>query len=44
MRTMSLRGLMLVLLLASAAVLVQACRQSEPTEEPKESAEQTKSF
>jgi hypothetical protein len=27
---MSLRGLILVLLLASAAVLVQACRQSEP--------------
>jgi len=33
---------MLVLLLASAAVLVQACQKSEPTEEPKESAEQTK--
>ena len=42
MRNMSLRGLILVLLLASAAVLVQACRQSEPAEEPKESAEQTK--
>jgi len=33
---------MLVLLLASAAMLVQACQKSEPTEEPKESAEQTK--
>ena len=42
MRTMSLRGLMLVLLLASAAVLVQACQKSKPTEDPKESAEQTK--
>ena len=42
MRTMSLRGLILVLLLASAAVLVQACQQSEPAEQSKQPAEQTK--
>ena len=40
MRNMSLRGFILVLLLASAAVLVQACRQSEPAEEPKQPAEE----
>jgi len=40
MRNMSLRGLILVLLLASAAVLGQACRQSEPAEEPKQPAEE----
>ena len=39
MRNMSLRGLMLVLLLASAAVLVQACQQSEPAEGPEASAQ-----
>ena len=40
MRNMSLRGLILVLLLASAAVLVQACRQSEPAEQSKQPAEE----
>ena len=40
MRNMSLRGLMLVLLLASAAVLVQACRQSEPAEQSKQPMEE----
>jgi len=42
MRNMSLRGLILVLLLASAAVLVQACRQSEPAEQPKQPGEAAK--
>jgi len=42
MRNMSWQGLILVLLLASAAVLVQACQQSEPAEQSKQSAEQTK--
>jgi hypothetical protein len=37
---MSLRGLILVLLLASVAVLVQACQQSELAEEPKQPAEE----
>jgi hypothetical protein len=37
---MSLRGLILVLLLASAAVLVQACQQSEPAEQSKQPAEE----
>ena len=36
MRNMFLRGLILMLLLASAAVLVQACQQSEPAEQPKQ--------
>ena len=40
MRNMSLRGLILVLLLASAAVLVQACQQSEPAEQSKQPAEE----
>ena len=34
MRSVSLRGLILALLLASAAVLVQACQQSEPAALP----------
>ena len=34
MRSVSLRGLILALLLASAAVLVQACQQSEPAAPP----------
>jgi len=42
MRNMFLRGLILMLLLASAAVLVQACQQSEPAEQSKQPAEQTK--
>jgi len=40
MRNTFLRGLILVLLLASAAVLVQACRQSEPAEHPKQPTEE----
>ncbi|MCX5649000.1 MAG: hypothetical protein NTX40_07885 [Planctomycetota bacterium] len=39
MRNTSLRSLMLVLLLASAAVLVQACQKSEPAGQSRESAE-----
>ena len=42
MRNMSLRGLILVLLLASAAVMVQACQQSEPAAPPKQPAEAAK--
>jgi hypothetical protein len=40
MRNVSLRDLILMLLLASAAVMVQACRQSEPAEQPKPPAEE----
>ncbi|MGB3194158.1 MAG: hypothetical protein WBC39_02570, partial [Phycisphaerae bacterium] len=40
MRSVSLQDLILVLLLASAAVLVQACRQSEPAEQSKQPAEE----
>ncbi|MGB2797503.1 MAG: hypothetical protein WBD75_06000 [Phycisphaerae bacterium] len=42
MRSVSLQDLILVLLLASAAVLVQACQKSEPAEEPKQPGEAAK--